>query len=99
MREPELCNTQLNLAKGGLRQFRGCRIVNCIGAFRNEAPWFVDSVWLNLERGEILAHHEWIIWPLVGCGVSCRLNDHQAERQWWHFNTCHCQTDRLAEPP
>jgi hypothetical protein len=38
-----------------------------------EAPWFVDSVDLKLEAGEIhvyVQHHEMIKWPCPECGAD-----------------------------
>jgi transposase len=67
-----------------------------------EAPWYVDSVYLKLEVGEIhvrLAHHETIDWPCPECGAACKLYDHQPERQWRHLDTCQYQTILHAEPP
>jgi len=67
-----------------------------------EAPWFVDSVELKLEAGEIhvhLRHHDMIHWPCPECGAACRLYDHQPERQWRHLDTCQYQTILHAEPP
>jgi hypothetical protein len=42
-----------------------------------EAPWFVDSVGLKLEAGDIhmhLRHYEMIDWPCPECGGACRLD-------------------------
>jgi transposase len=67
-----------------------------------EAPWFVDSVDLKLEAGEVhvhLKHHEMIDWPCPECGASCKLYDHQPERRWRHLDTCQYQTILHAEPP
>ena len=67
-----------------------------------EAPWYVDSVELKLEVGEIhvrLAHHDMIDWPCPECGAACKLYDHQPERQWRHLDTCQYQTILHAEPP
>jgi transposase len=67
-----------------------------------EAPWFVDSVDLKLEAGEIhvhLRHREMIQWPCPECGAACQLYDHQPERQWRHLDTCQYQTILHAEPP
>jgi transposase len=67
-----------------------------------EAPWFVDSVELKLESGEIhvhLRHHDMINWPCAQCGAACKLYDHQPERQWRHLDTCQYQTILHAEPP
>ncbi len=67
-----------------------------------EAPWYVDSVDLKLEEGEVhvrLAHYDLIDWPCPECGVSCKLYDHQPERQWRHLDTCQYQTILHAEPP
>jgi transposase len=67
-----------------------------------EAPWYVDSVELKLEVGEIhvrLAHHDMIDWPCPECGKACKLYDHQPERQWRHLDTCQYQTILHAEPP
>jgi transposase len=67
-----------------------------------EVPWYVDSVDLKLEVGEIhvrLAHHELIDWPCPECGTACKLYDHQPERQWRHLDTCQYQTILHAEPP
>jgi hypothetical protein len=37
-----------------VRQFRGCKIVSCIGAVSGfAAPWYVDSGELKLEEGEV----------------------------------------------
>ncbi|MCW5978959.1 MAG: transposase family protein [Bryobacteraceae bacterium] len=55
-----------------------------------EAPWFVDSVDLKLEGGEIhvyLKHHEMINWPCPECGADGKLYDHQPERRWRHLDT------------
>jgi transposase len=67
-----------------------------------EAPWYVDSVELKLEAGEIhvrLAHHDLIDWACPECGKACKLHDHQPERQWRHLDTCQYQTILHAEPP
>jgi transposase len=67
-----------------------------------EAPWYVDSVELKLEVGEIhvrLAHREIVDWPCPECGAACKLYDHQPERQWRHLDTCQYQTILHAEPP
>ena len=67
-----------------------------------EAPWFVDSVDLRLEAGEIhvhLRHHDMIHWPCPECGAACKLYDHQAERPWRHLDTCQYQTILHAAPP
>jgi len=67
-----------------------------------EAPWFVDSVELTLEAGEIhvhLRHHDMIEWPCPECGAACKLYDHQPERQWRHLDTCQYRTILHAEPP
>jgi len=67
-----------------------------------EAPWFVESVELKLEAGEIqvrLSHHEMIEWPCPECGAGCRLHDHQPERRWRHLDTCQYRTILHAEPP
>ena len=48
-----------------------------------EAPWYVDSVELKLEVGEIhvrLAHHDMIDWPCPECGAACKLYDRQSVR-------------------
>jgi transposase len=67
-----------------------------------EAPWYVESVELKLEVGEVhvhLAHDEKIDWPCPECGAGCKLHDHQPERQWRHLDTCQYQTILHAEPP
>jgi transposase len=67
-----------------------------------EAPWFVDSVDLKLESGEIhvyLRHDSTADWPCPECGTACKLYDHQAERRWRHLDTCQYQTILHAEPP
>lgn len=67
-----------------------------------EAPWYVESVELKLEAGEVhvrLAHHGMIEWPCAECGAPCKLYDHQAERQWRHLDTCQYRTILHAEPP
>ena len=67
-----------------------------------EAPWFVDSVELKLESGEIhvyLRHHDMMEWPCPECGAACKLYDHQPERRWRHLDTCQYQTILHAEPP
>ncbi|HUI55063.1 MAG TPA: ISL3 family transposase [Bryobacteraceae bacterium] len=67
-----------------------------------EAPWYVDSVELRLEQGEVhvrLTHHDMIDWPCPECGAPCKLYDHQPERQWRHLDTCQYQTILHAEPP
>jgi transposase len=92
---------------GGLRRWRAtisgmqdCELYRRILGI--EAPWYVDSVELKLEVGEIhvrLAHHEMIDWPCSECGTACKLYDHQPERQWRHLDTCQYQTILHAEPP
>ena len=67
-----------------------------------EAPWYVESVELRLEVGEVhveLAHHEMIDWPCPECGAACKLYDHQPKRQWRHLDTCQYQTILHAESP
>jgi transposase len=67
-----------------------------------EAPWYVDSVELKLEDGEVhvrLAHQDNIAWPCPECGAACQLYDHQPERQWRHLDTCQYRTILRAEPP
>ena len=67
-----------------------------------EAPWHVDSVDLKLEAGEVhvcLAHQDRMDWPCPECGASCKLHDHQPERQWRHLDTCQYRTILHAEPP
>ena len=66
-----------------------------------EAPWYVDSVELKLEQGEVhvrLAHRDLIDWSCPECGAPCKLYDHQPERQWRHLDTCQYQTILHAEP-
>src|SRR5712692_11221827 len=67
-----------------------------------EAPWYVDSVELKLEAGEIhvrLAHRDLIDLACSECGKAGKLYDHQPERQWRHLETCQYQTILHAEPP
>src|SRR3984893_17143417 len=67
-----------------------------------EAPWYVDSVELKLEAGEIhlrLGHQYMIDWRCPECVAACKLYDHQPERQWRHLDTCQYQTILHAEPP
>ena len=67
-----------------------------------EAPWYVESVELKLEAGEVhvqLAHGEVAHWPCPVCGADCQLYDHQPKRQWRHLDTCQYQTILHAEPP
>jgi transposase len=67
-----------------------------------EAPWYVESVELKLEAGEVhvhLAHDEMINWPCPECGAACKLHDHQGERWWRHLDTCQYQTILHTEPP
>jgi len=67
-----------------------------------ETPWYVDSVGLNLEAGEVhvhLAHQDRIDWPCPECGSAAKLHDHQPERQWRHLDTCQYRTILHAEPP
>jgi len=67
-----------------------------------EAPWYVDSVELKLEAGEVhvhLAHHEMIDWLCPECGTAGKLYDHQPKRQWRHLDTCQYQTILHAESP
>ena len=81
----------------------GCKIANCIDAILGiEAPWYVDSVELKLEAGEVhvhLAHPDRMDGPCPECGASCKLHDHQPERQWRHLDTCQYRTVPHAEPP
>ncbi len=67
-----------------------------------EAPWYVDSVELKLEAGEVhvhLAHPNGMDWPCPQCGGTCKLYDHQPRRQWRHLDTCQYRTILHAEPP
>ena len=67
-----------------------------------EGPWFVESVELKLEDGEVhvfLGHHEMIEWECPECGAAGKLHDHQPERRWRHLDTCQYQTILHAEPP
>jgi transposase len=67
-----------------------------------EAPWYVDSVELKLDIGEVhvrLAHYAMIHWPCPECGAPSKLYDHQPERRWRHLDTCQYQTILHAEPP
>src|ERR1039457_2798736 len=67
-----------------------------------ESPWFVDSVDLKLESGEIhvhLRHDDVVDWPCPECGAACKLYDHQPERRWRHLDPCQYQTILHAEPP
>jgi transposase len=67
-----------------------------------EAPWYVASVDLKLDQGEVhvhLGHEQMIHWPCPECGAPCKLHDHQAERQWRHLDTCQYRTILHAEPP
>jgi len=86
-----------------MRQFRGCKIVNCIDAFSgSKHPGHVDSVELKLEVGEVqvhLPHHEMMDWPCPECLAACKLYDHPPERQWRYLGTCQYQTILHAEPP
>jgi transposase len=67
-----------------------------------EAPWYVESVDLKLEAGEVhvrLAHQDGIAWPCPECGAQCPLYDHQPLRRWRHLDTCQYRTILHAEPP
>lgn len=67
-----------------------------------ETPWYVESVELKLELGEVhvyLAHDEVLGWECPECGVGSKLHDHQPERRWRHLDTCQYQTILHAEPP
>lgn len=67
-----------------------------------ETPWYVESVDLKLETGEVhvsLAHQEGIEWPCPECGTLCKLHDHQPARQWRHLDTCQYRTILHARPP
>lgn len=65
------------------------------------APWRVERVELQLQRGEVhvyLAHEDKREWPCAECGASCALYDHQPERQWRHLDTCQYRTILHAAP-
>ena len=67
-----------------------------------ETPWYVKSVDLKLEVGEVHVHlgHEPVAdWQCPECGSRCKLYDHQPERHWRHLDTCQYQTILHAEPP
>jgi transposase len=67
-----------------------------------EAPWYVESVELSLEAGEIhvrLGHYDMIEWACPECGAGCKLYDHQPERRWRHLDTCRYRTILHAAPP
>ena len=67
-----------------------------------EAPWYVESVELKLEVGEVhvhLAHQGRIDWPCPECGAPGKLYDHQPERKWRRLDTCQYRTIVHAQPP
>jgi transposase len=67
-----------------------------------ETPWYVESVELKLDAGEVhvyLAHHQGIEWPCPECAAPSKLHDHQPERQWRHLDTCQYRTILHAQPP
>lgn len=67
-----------------------------------ESPWYVESVELKLDEGEVhvhLAHQEEIEWPCPECAAPSKLHDHQPERQWRHLDTCQYRTILHAQPP
>src|SRR6267142_6251635 len=67
-----------------------------------QEPWFVESVDLQLEKGEIhvgLNHRQEVEWKCPDCGKVCGLYDHQPERRWRHLDTCQYQTILHAESP
>ena len=67
-----------------------------------EAPWYVDSVELKLEVGEVhvrLAHQDMIHWPCPECGAPSKLYDHLPERPWRRLDTCRHHTILHAQPP
>src|SRR5712692_4027672 len=67
-----------------------------------ESPWYVKSVDLKLDVGEVhvhLAHEPVTDWQCPECESQCKLYDHQPERQWRHLDTCQYQTILHAEPP
>lgn len=67
-----------------------------------EAPWYIESVDLQLAMGEVhvyLAHQDLASWACGECGAACPLHDHQPERKWRHLDTCQYQTILHAEPP
>src|SRR5260370_18277365 len=67
-----------------------------------ETPWYVKSVDLKLDVGEVhvhLAHEPVTAWQCPDCGSKCKLYDHQPERQWRHLHTCQDQPILQAKPP
>jgi transposase len=67
-----------------------------------ETPWYVESVELKLDAGEVhvyLAHHQGIEWPCPECAAPSKLHDHQPERQWRPLDTCQYRTILHAQPP
>lgn len=66
------------------------------------SPWFVNSVDLKLEKGEVhvyLSHDADAKWPCPECGRECPLYDHQPDRSWRHLDTCQYRTVLHAELP
>ena len=67
-----------------------------------EAPWYVERVEVKLREGEVhvyLEHQEVDRWACGECGAEAKPYDHQAERGWWHLETCQYQTILHARPP
>lgn len=67
-----------------------------------EPPWGVDHVELRLDEGAVhiyLEHPRATKWRCPECERSCRLHDHQAERQWRHLDVFQYQTILHARPP
>jgi transposase len=66
------------------------------------SPWFVKSVDLKLEQGEVhvhLEHREQAVWRCPQCDRQCPLYDHAASRVWRHLDTCQYQTLLHATTP
>ena len=67
-----------------------------------QEPWFVESVDLQLAKGEIhvhLDHRQEVEWTCSDCSKVCGLYDHQPERRWRHLDTCQFQTILHAKVP
>ena len=67
-----------------------------------EAPWQVERVELQLQKGEVhvyLAHQNNPEWACAECGALGPLYDHQPEREWRHLDTCQYRTILHVTPP
>jgi transposase len=65
-------------------------------------PWMVESVKLDIKKGEVSIEVEYDVFTEVSCpecGVKCTLYDHAESRTWRHLDTMQFRTLLTAKIP